>query len=171
MKYISAREFKSQSKYVQETFIKWWEMSIGDLYSYIDEDTHDCAECECIKSKNQLLMLNTVKAKGTIIPLLTEGQLRQFIQDMTGLNIFMEYKGYNTRKHHMIQINFVDIDYINTKRDIEYMNAKKRNAIFIEGEQQRDSIIINSLTGNILTVLWKLATQLIDELKIKKDNE
>ena len=171
MKYVSAKQFKSQSKYIQETFIKWWEMSVGDIYDYVEEDTHDCVECECIKSKNQLLMLNTVKAKGTIIPLLTEGQLRQFIQDMTGLNIFLEYKGYDKRKHHMIQINFVDIDYINTRRDIEYMNNKKGNAVFIEGEQQRDSIIITSLTGDILTVLWKLAIHLIDETIIKKDNE
>ena len=51
----------------------------------------------------------------------------------------------------MIQINFVDIDYINAKRDIEYMNNKKGNAVFIEGEKQRDSIIITSLTGDILT--------------------
>ena len=80
MKFISAEEFLKQDKKVQETFINWWEPGIGDLFTYKEKDEHDCIEVECIQSKNRLRTISFAE----VIPLLTEGQLRKFIEDKTG---------------------------------------------------------------------------------------
>lgn len=31
--FITSEEFLSQSKHIQQTFIDWWKMKVGDLYS------------------------------------------------------------------------------------------------------------------------------------------
>lgn len=79
MEYISAEEFRKQPVEVQNLFIDWWKPSIGGLFNYKEDDEHDCIEVECIQSKNRL---RTIALTG-VIPLLTEGQLRKFIEDKT----------------------------------------------------------------------------------------
>lgn len=87
MEYITAEQFLEQSKEVQETFIDWWKPGIGDLFKYKEKDEHDCIEVECIQSKNRLRTITFAE----VIPLLTEGQLRQFIEDKTRTKIDIEF--------------------------------------------------------------------------------
>ncbi|VDG74618.1 Uncharacterised protein [Clostridium carnis] len=83
MEYISAEEFLKQDKEVQEVFIDWWMKNYNDedLIGYIGKapiyiksfpNTLKHTACDCFSIGNE------------IIPLLTEGQLRKFIEDKTG---------------------------------------------------------------------------------------
>ena len=77
MKYISAEEFLKQPKEIQEVFMDWWKPEIGDLYSSFRFKMLDVLECEA-KAKG---IIANPKVKSNIFPLLTEGQLREFIED------------------------------------------------------------------------------------------
>lgn len=76
MEYIRAEEFLKQSKEVQAVFLNWWEPSVGDLFNFSEIDNQDCREVECICSVNRLKTISLTRT----IPLLTEGQLRKFIE-------------------------------------------------------------------------------------------
>lgn len=81
MNYISEDEFLNQSSEVQEVFINWWNPSAGDLF-YID----GINELQVV-AKSTIDSFGDddfVKFKKGCIPLLVEGQLRQFIEDTTG---------------------------------------------------------------------------------------
>lgn len=93
MEYISAEEFLKQPEEVQKVFVDWWKPSIGDLFTWNDSsDYHDMCEVNCCSSKNIVNM--TCKNKGfelgKRIPLLTEGQMRKFIEDNTGCKVRLE---------------------------------------------------------------------------------
>ena len=86
MEFISAEEFLNQPIDIQRVFIDWWEPEIGDLFIWIkndDEYEHDLRKFECCNSFNIAKMTKDFKEinEGDRIPLLTEGQLRQFIED------------------------------------------------------------------------------------------
>lgn len=88
MEFISAEEFLKQPKEVQEVFLEWWEPSIGDLFSWIKnnyEYENDLRKLECCNSDNIVEMTKIFKGinEGDRIPLLSEGQLRKFIEDKT----------------------------------------------------------------------------------------
>lgn len=88
MNYISAEQFQEQPKKVQEVLLKWWKPSIGDLFTWIknnDEHENDLRKIECCNSENIVERTNNFKgiSYGDRIPLLTEGQLREFIGDKT----------------------------------------------------------------------------------------
>ena len=80
MKFITAKEFLEQSAEVQAIFLNWWEPEVGDLFNFSEPDDHDYREVECICSTNILRTISLTR----IIPLFTEGQLRQFIEDACG---------------------------------------------------------------------------------------
>lgn len=82
MDYIKVEQFLSQTKDVQEIFLKWWNPSIGDLYTYVTKNNQDYSELCCVTSINVARL--TEKNKGERIPLFTEGQLRKFIEEKTG---------------------------------------------------------------------------------------
>lgn len=102
MEYISAEEFLKQPKEVQEVFLNWWKPSIGDLFSWVkndDEYEHDLRKLECCNSDNIVEMTESFKGihEGDRIPLLTEGQLRKFIEDKTCGISSMYFKCNNIR--------------------------------------------------------------------------
>ena len=78
MEYISAEEFLKQPKEVQEVFWTWWRPSKGDInYSPVRNGI------EVVEIEN-----NSVQRRNNgYIPLLTEGQLRKFIEDKTECKI------------------------------------------------------------------------------------
>lgn len=74
MEYISSEEFLKQSMNIQQEIWNWWKPSKGDLF------------------ENDLIggfgvMANNNELKNGLIPLLTEGQLRKFIEDKTGYKV------------------------------------------------------------------------------------
>ena len=81
MKYISAEEFLKQPKEVQKVLLDWWKPSNGDIFAFLGDDTSRkigvLGDGEDIKV--------TTRGKGEYrLPLLTEGQLREFIHDKAG---------------------------------------------------------------------------------------
>ena len=94
--FIEVEEFLNQPIDIQRVFIDWWEPEIGDLFIWIkndDEYEHDLRKLECCNSFNIVKMTKDFKGinEGDRIPLLTEGQLRQFIEDKDGEKIQFEY--------------------------------------------------------------------------------
>ncbi|MFR8044291.1 hypothetical protein [Clostridium butyricum] len=88
MEFISANEFLKQDEKVRQMFLDWWKPSVGDLFSWIKnnyEYENDLRKLECCNSDNIVKMTKSFKGinEGDRIPLLTEGQLRKFIEDNT----------------------------------------------------------------------------------------
>lgn len=80
MEFISAEEFSKQSDKVQKVFLEWWNPSIGDICAYkmgSNIKKYYLWKMVCITSEYD------IKGKLHDIPLLTEGQLRKFIEDNT----------------------------------------------------------------------------------------
>ena len=100
MEYISEEEFKRQPIDIQRVFIDWWEPEIGDLFTWIknnDEYEHDLRKLECCNSFNIVKMTKDFKGinEGDRIPLLTEGQLRKFIEDKTNSAIQVTWASWS----------------------------------------------------------------------------
>ena len=87
MEFITTEQFLKEDKKVQEVFIDWWKPSMGDLYAwnYSDESENDLHKLQACTSKLVTELTNDNKGinEGDRIPLLTEGQLRKFIEDKT----------------------------------------------------------------------------------------
>ncbi|NFH91953.1 hypothetical protein FDA33_17495 [Clostridium botulinum] len=82
MEYISEKEFRKQPMEVQQVILEWWKPSKGDLF------------------ENDLIggfgvITGEKKLKNGLIPLLTEGQLRKFIEDKTGGKVILTYNLLN----------------------------------------------------------------------------
>lgn len=90
MEYISAEEFLKQPKKVQKVFIDWWQPSIGDLFiNKCDYQLHvHHVDKIC---GDRLYCYDKWFSLKDVIPLLTEGQLRRFIEDKTGDIILFGY--------------------------------------------------------------------------------
>ena len=109
MEFISAEEFLKQPKEVQEVFLEWWEPSIGDLFSWIKnnyEYENDLRKLECCNSDNIVEMTKSFKGinEGDRIPLLTEGQLRKFIEDKTEGKVEFYPDVYHGERYYTIMI-------------------------------------------------------------------
>lgn len=84
MEYISAEEFLKQPREVQEVFLDNINLEQGNLY----KDTADLTVIESldyINTNDEGTMYHSMKGNmsdySTIVPLFTEGQLREFIED------------------------------------------------------------------------------------------
>ena len=92
MEYISAEEFLKQPKEVQEVFKDWWKPQSSDLFQYKHLfNVVDCLCGEAISPFNE----DYVVFKKECIPLLTEGQLRKFIEDKTKYKLEISYYEIN----------------------------------------------------------------------------
>lgn len=101
MEFISANEFLKQDEKVQKVFLDWWRPSKGDLVSHIDNANDNNLNISIIVDyfsygenwkKYPVKGYNietsvTMDISKNFIPLLTEGQLRQFIDDKTALKL------------------------------------------------------------------------------------
>jgi hypothetical protein len=135
MEYISAEEFLKQPKEVQKVFLEWWKPTLGDIYRDLTPRADDkfnlihVCEDEFDRKDTELTKENF----GGIIPLLTEGQLRKFIEDKTSSVIDMEHHwkedGYSV---YLYQCE----DFINS---------------------------FNGLGDNLLQVYWKVAIEIAKE--------
>ncbi|MBS5983875.1 MAG: hypothetical protein KIC67_14825 [Clostridium butyricum] len=84
MEFISVEEFLKQDENVQKVFLDWWTPSVGDICAYKmgrNIDDYYLWQMTCITCEYDI--------KGIMydIPLLSEGQLRKFIEDKTGSKI------------------------------------------------------------------------------------
>ena len=82
MKYITVEQFKEQPLEVQKVFLDWWKCDYGDLY-YYNEYPLEYKDFEVINSDLESDIegdFDYFKSIGAI-PIFTEGQLREFIED------------------------------------------------------------------------------------------
>lgn len=100
MEFIAAKQFLKQSKEIQDVFIKWWKPSFGDVFAtkkvYDEIDVIIDVFADKIWGMNQTFKGNIydfVDSELEPIPLFTEGQLRQFIEDMTKTKVQLYYNG------------------------------------------------------------------------------
>ena len=98
MKFVSAEKFLKLDKEVQKVFIDWWKPSKGDLYAwnYLDERENDLHKLQACTSELVIELTNDNKGinEGNRIPILTEGQLREFIEDITGYRMLSDYNDH-----------------------------------------------------------------------------
>ncbi|WBK39589.1 hypothetical protein CB452P1_00005 [Clostridium phage CB452P1] len=101
MEFISANEFLKQDEKVQKVFLDWWRPSKGDLVSHIDNANDNNLNISIIVDyfsygenwkkypvKGYNIETNvTMDISKNFIPLLTEGQLRKFIDDKTAFKL------------------------------------------------------------------------------------
>ncbi|WP_125154395.1 hypothetical protein [Clostridium rectalis] len=145
MKYISVEKFLKQSKEIQKAFIDWWQPEFGDLFleNYFDMDSIiNVVGCVPINKKHFEDYDGNIHYKtDLVISLLTEGQLRQFIEDKTKCKIELDissdigYKGYNL----YLRKNWGNDDY-------EYPYKPFEN-----------------LSNNLLEAYWQVACQIAEK--------
>ena len=109
MEFISAEEFLKQPHKVQKVFLDWWKPSVGDLFTWIKnnyEYENDLRKLECCNSDNIVEMTKSFKGinEGDRIPLLTEGQLRKFIEDKTEGKVEFYPDVYHGERYYTIMI-------------------------------------------------------------------
>jgi hypothetical protein len=149
MEFITVEQFKEQSIEVQKVFLDWWNPSIGDIFS-----------------SDILIGIGVITSdkfnKEGYISLLTEGQLRKFIEDKLE-QIHYENDGRKIE---------LDITHNNGFTCIEegvYGSAK--------GVKRVEWIIENELGKkyNLLQAYWKVACivakEEVDEEYSKKNKE
>lgn len=139
MKYITIKEFKSKPENVQEVFLKWWKPEIYDIY-YWKIDGTNLWNTEIITNEEKLNVIYEYKNKNlalnTTIPLFTEGQLREFIEDK--LKIKIECNLDFLKLDYDIKINNYDEKYIRTKTN-DLFNAYWEVACFIAKEEVKNN--------------------------------
>lgn len=134
MEFIKVEEFLKQPVEVQKVLLDWWKPSIGDLVS----DKEGILEgIFSIFDDNYVNVVNTDKYK--VIPNLTEGQLRKFIEDKTNkkFNIELLYNENNKQ----IEYAFFEAGYCSSK--------------------------YHSLGTDLLQAYWKVALEIAKE-KVQK---
>lgn len=122
MEFIKAEEFLKQDEEIQKAFLEWWKPKFGDLASFKGISKHSFGENEdyCfvneyneereqdqyidsygIELYNMFCIGNdfskygfSFKSRFDVIPLLTEGQLRKFIEDMSHCNMLILWNMY-----------------------------------------------------------------------------
>lgn len=99
MEFINVEEFLKQPKEVQKIFLDWWKPSVGDLFliertTSFNGDKHNFIEC--FLTGFEVTDLTETERKRIICPLLTEGQLRKFIEDKTGFTMSCRFEEYDS---------------------------------------------------------------------------
>ena len=143
MKYISVEQFKEQPKKVQEVLLKWWSFKEGDLFLYKEEYSKDPFYVN-VNACNVDLESNIEGdfkwLKPQVIPLFTEGQLREFIEDKTrkkmDISFYPENEGYECVGYTM-QL----FDYVTCLREFD------------------------NLGNDLLQAYWKVACQIVEEVQ------
>ena len=150
MEFISANEFLKQDEKVQKVFLDWWRPSKGDLVSHIDNANDNNLNISIIVDyfsygenwkkypiKGYNIETNvTMDISKNFIPLLTEGQLRRYIEDKTEFPI-------------------LKIELINGQYDIytQYKAIDNYSDIYVYDELEED----------LLQAYWKVAIQIAKE--------
>lgn len=80
MQFIDIKDFNKEPKEVQKVFLDWWKPSICDLYVRNESPS----DYQSLKTSDSYTEFIIGKDSMEITPLLTEGQLRNFIEDKTG---------------------------------------------------------------------------------------
>lgn len=150
MDFISAEEFLKQDEKVRQMFLGWWKPSVGDLYKWISNSTFEDVQVLNKSAIDTFKYDEFINFKKDCIPLLTEGQLRKFIENkylelnMSKVNIELEY--YSQR--------FIDNNHTSQKEQGYYIQIldSESECACIDG--------FNDLGNDLLQAYWKVALEI-----------
>jgi hypothetical protein len=128
MEFINAEEFLKQDEQVQKVFLDWWNPSKGDLYCNLYNNQQDNI---LVINDCQLEIFKTFKddIKQYGFPLLTEGQLRKFIEDKSNCKNVEILSDISTGQYYA---DFYENTYSGIEEDtIEYLGTNKFKAYWI----------------------------------------
>lgn len=114
MEYISAEEFLKQDIDIQIIFMEWWIPKTGDLFF-----TNEFGmECLLDKTESGVLGSKEFYTSEKVIPLLTEGQLRKFIED-NGYGVELRYYDDKSFSYSIYEFNEgYDVKYEDDETDL-----------------------------------------------------
>jgi hypothetical protein len=113
MEYIKAEQFLEQSEEVQKVFLDWFNVNISD--------------CDLVQDGDNIMLYKDYVRRwyteNDTYPLLTEGQLRHFIEDKTGCKLVLDYyqeDGYRIAlyKSNIRHSEIIDRDFYNLVHDL-----------------------------------------------------
>lgn len=161
MKSISAEEFLKQPREIQEVFLDNIVLEHGDLY----KDTADLTVIESLDYINTTSEEGTIyhSIKGnmsdysTIVPLLTEGQLREFIEDKTSELAKTQCK---------MKIEYKTKDEIEESKSNSNLSLQSQEGYFIQitsTEFIGGIMEFHDLGTDLLKAYWQVAIQVAKE--------
>ena len=86
MKFISAEEFLKQDKEVQKVFLDWFENEACSYDIVVFKN-----DLQYVTFYGDIEYQESFNYEDSYIPLLTEGQVREFIEDKTGQIVNLDY--------------------------------------------------------------------------------
>ena len=161
MKYISAEEFLKQPKEIQKVFLDWWQPEEFDIYVNKELEKHRVTQVDLEDDVCNYYL------KTEYIPLLTEGQLREFIEDKTSELAKAQCK---------MKIEYKTKDEIEeNKRGLNLIPLQSQEGYFIQitSTEFRGGIMkFHDLGTDLLKAYWQVACKIAygcSELKIEEE--
>ena len=161
MKYISAEEFLKQPKEIQKVFLDWWQPEEFDIYVNKELEKHRVTQVDLEDDVCNYYL------KTEYIPLLTEGQLREFIEDKTSELAKAQCK---------MKIEYKTKDEIEeNKRGLNLIPLQSQEGYFIQitSTEFRGGIMkFHDLGTDLLKAYWQVACEIAygcSELKIEEE--
>ena len=161
MKYISAEEFLKQPKEIQKVFLDWWQPEEFDIYVNKELEKHRVTQVDLEDDVCNYYL------KTEYIPLLTEGQLREFIENKTS-----ELAKAQCR----MKIEYKTKDEIEeNKRGLNLIPLQSQEGYFIQitSTEFRGGIMkFHDLGTDLLKAYWQVACKIAygcSELKIEEE--
>ena len=161
MKYIKAEEFLKQPKEIQKVFLDWWQPEEFDIYVNKELEKHRVTQVDLEDDVCNYYL------KTEYIPLLTEGQLREFIEDKTSELAKAQCK---------MKIEYKTKDEIEeNKRGLNLIPLQSQEGYFIQitSTEFRGGIMeFHDLGTDLLKAYWQVACKIAygcSELKIEEE--
>ena len=161
MKYISAEEFLKQPKEIQKVFLDWWQPEEFDIYVNKELEKHRVTQVDLEDDVCDYYL------KTEYIPLLTEGQLREFIENKTSELAKAQCK---------MKIEYKTKDEIEeNKRGLNLIPLQSQEGYFIQitSTEFRGGIMkFHDLGTDLLKAYWQVACKIAygcSELKIEEE--
>ena len=161
MKYINAEEFLKQPKEIQKVFLDWWQPEEFDIYVNKELEKHRVTQVDLEDDVCNYYL------KTEYIPLLTEGQLREFIEDKTSELAKAQCK---------MKIEYKTKDEIEeNKRGLNLIPLQSQEGYFIQitSTEFRGGIMkFHDLGTDLLKAYWQVACKIAygcSELKIEEE--
>nr|WP_308545826.1 hypothetical protein [uncultured Lachnoclostridium sp.]DAF89849.1 MAG TPA: hypothetical protein [Siphoviridae sp. cteLh2] len=116
MEFITVEQFQEQPKEIQQVFLDWWQPNKGDIYCNLYNNQQDNV---LVINNCQLEVFKTFKDDIKLygIPLLTEGQLRKFIEDKTKTKIETSLTVYNQYALWLVKVKGQDYETFDTREE------------------------------------------------------
>ena len=160
MKYIKAEEFLQQPKEIQKVFLDWWQPEEFDIYVNKELEKHRVTQTDLEDDVcNYYLSVESV-------PLLTEGQLREFIEDKTSELAKTKCK---------MKIEYKTKDEIEESKSNSNLSLQSQEGYFIQitsTEFMGGIMEFHDLGTDLLKAYWEVAYKIAyecSELKIEEE--